>query len=287
MSMQKEVIILTGMSGAGKSTAIFAFEELKYECIENPPAELFDSLFQHIHQQGTKTNTVVSVTLFNAEKAITAAKRIPGLATRVVCLIAKESELVSRYKLTRHLHPLQSDGYTLLQAIQRDQALVDHLRTQVDIMFDSTGYSVMHFRQQLIASFNQSKHHLTLGIVSFGFKHGIPLDADFVFDLRVLENPYYKTNLKHQSGLDQPVIDFVKGQSMFVDLLKHAVNYFEVVIPQLIKEERPFYEIGIGCTGGRHRSVVFTQALGDVLKAKFSVGILTIHRDIQKHTDQE
>jgi UPF0042 nucleotide-binding protein len=285
--MQKEVIILTGMSGAGKSTAIFAFEELKYQCIENPPAELFASLFQHIHHQVTGTNTVVSVTLFTAEKAIAEAKKIPGLKLRVVCLIAKENELVSRYKLTRHLHPLQSEGYTLLQAIQRDQALVDQLRPQIDIMFDSTGYSVMHFRQQLIASFNQSKHHLTIGLVSFGFKHGIPLDADFVFDLRVLDNPYYKANLKHLSGLDQPVVEFVKGQTMFADLLKHAFNYFEVVIPQLLKEERPFYEIAIGCTGGRHRSVVFTQALGDLLKSKFSVGILTIHRDIQKHTDQE
>ena len=285
--MQKEVIILTGMSGAGKSTAIFAFEEMKYQCIENPPAELFASLFQHIHQQLTESNTVVSVTLFNAEKAIAAAKQVLGLKPRVVCLISKESELVSRYKLTRHIHPLQTEGYTLLQAIQRDQALVDQLRPQVDVMFDSTGYSVMHFRQQLIATFNQSKHHLTIGLVSFGFKHGIPLDADFVFDLRVLENPYYKPNLKNQSGLDQHVIDFVIGQPMFSELLKHAVNYFEVVIPQLLKEERPFYEISIGCTGGRHRSVVFTQALGEMLKTKFPVAILTIHRDIQKHNDQE
>jgi UPF0042 nucleotide-binding protein len=285
--MQKEVIILTGMSGAGKSTAIFAFEEMKYQCIENPPAELFSSLFQHIHQQLSVTNTVISVTLFNAEKAIAAAKQISGLKARVVCLIAKENELVSRYKLTRHLHPLQTEGYTLLQAIQRDQTLVNQLRTQVDIMFDSTGYSVMHFRQQLIATFSQTKHHLTIGVVSFGFKHGIPLDADFVFDLRVLDNPYYKANLKHQSGLDQPVIDYVKGQPMFADLIKHAVNYFEVVIPQLLKEERPFYEIAVGCTGGRHRSVVFTQTLGEILKNKFPIGILTIHRDIQKNTDQE
>jgi UPF0042 nucleotide-binding protein len=285
--MQKEVIILTGMSGAGKSTAIFAFEEMKYQCIENPPADLFSSLFQHINQQLTVDNTVVSVTLFNAEKAIAAAKKIPGLKPRVVCLIAKENELVSRYKLTRHLHPLQTEGYTLLQAIQRDQALVDQLRPQVDFMFDSTGNSVMNFRQQLIATFNQSKHHLTIGVVSFGFKQGIPQDADFVFDLRVLDNPYYIPNLKHQSGLDQPVIDYIKGQPMFADLLKHAVNYFEVVIPQLLKEERPFYEIAVGCTGGRHRSVVFTQALAEMLKSKFPVGILTIHRDIQKHTDQE
>lgn len=285
--MAQEVIILTGMSGAGKSTAIFAFEEIKFQCIENPPADLFPSLFQLVRQQMQSKKMLVSVPLMNAQRAIDTAKKIPGLTFRVVCLIAKESDLVSRYKLTRHMHPLQSEGFTLLQAIQRDQLMVESLRTQVDVMLDSTGFSVLQFRQQLIATFNQSKHHLTLGLVSFGFKHGIPLDADFVYDLRVLDNPYYHDQLKAKSGLDQPVIDYVKSQPMFQQLLQQAVHYFEIVIPQLLKEERPFYEIAIGCTGGRHRSVVFSQALGDELKKKFPIGTLMIHRDIQKHNDQE
>ncbi|MEN9819746.1 MAG: hypothetical protein RL379_524 [Bacillota bacterium] len=285
--MKSELIILTGMSGAGKSTAIFAFEEMKYQCIENPPADLFLSLFQHIHDQMTHVRSVVSVSLFNAQRAIEAAKKIPGLKTKVICLIAKEIDLVSRYKLTRHLHPLQTEGFTLMQAIQRDQALVESLRQQVDVMFDSTGFSVTQFRQQLIAMFSANQTHLTVGLVSFGFKHGIPLDADFVFDLRVLDNPYYQPGLKVLSGLDQPVIDFVKSQKMFQQLLEQAMHYLEIMMPQLLKEERPFYEIAIGCTGGRHRSVVFAQALGDKLKEKFPLGVLMIHRDIHKHTDQE
>ncbi len=285
--MKSELIILTGMSGAGKSTAIFAFEEMKYQCIENPPADLFLSLFQHIHDQMTHVRTVVSVSLFNAQRAIEAAKKIPGLKIKVICLIAKEIDLVSRYKLTRHLHPLQTEGFTLMQAIQRDQALVESLRPQVDVMFDSTGFSVTQFRQQLIAMFSANQTHLTVGLVSFGFKHGIPLDADFVLDLRVLDNPYYQPGLKVLSGLDQPVIDFVKSQKMFQQLLEQAMHYLEIMMPQLLKEERPFYEIAIGCTGGRHRSVVFAQALGDKLKEKFPLGVLMIHRDIHKHTDQE
>jgi UPF0042 nucleotide-binding protein len=230
---------------------------------------------------------VVSVSLFNAQRAIEAAKKIPGLKIKVICLIAKEIDLVSRYKLTRHLHPLQTEGFTLMQAIQRDQALVESLRPQVDVMFDSTGFSVTQFRQQLIAMFSANQTHLTVGLVSFGFKHGIPLDADFVFDLRVLDNPYYQPALKVLSGLDQPVIDFVKSQKMFQQLLEQAMHYLEIMTPQLLKEERPFYEIAIGCTGGRHRSVVFAQALGDKLKEKFPLGVLMIHRDIHKHTDQE
>ncbi len=285
--MKSELIILTGMSGAGKSTAVLAFEEMKYQCIENPPADLFLSLFQHIHAQMTQTKTVVIVSLFNAQRAIDATKKIPGLKAKVLCLIAKETDLVSRYKLTRHLHPLQTEGYTLMQAIQRDQAFVESLRTQVDVMFDSTGFTVTQFRQQLIAMFSANQSHLTIGLVSFGFKHGIPLDADFVFDLRVLENPYYQPALKSLSGLDQPVIDFVQSQQMFKALLQQAQQYLQVMIPQLIKEERPFYEIAVGCTGGRHRSVVFAQALGEKLKAQFPLGILMIHRDIHKHTDQE
>jgi UPF0042 nucleotide-binding protein len=285
--MKSELIILTGMSGAGKSTAIFAFEEMKYQCIENPPADLFLSLFQHIHDQMKHVRTVVSVSLFNAQRAIEAAKKIPGLKIKVICLIAKEIDLVSRYKLTRHLHPLQTEGFTLMQAIQRDQALVESLRPQVDVMFDSTGFSVTQFRQQLIAMFSANQTHLTVGLVSFGFKHGIPLDADFVFDLRVLDNPYYQPGLKVLSGLDQPVIDFVKSQKMFQQLLEQAMHYLEIMMPQLLKEERPFYEIAIGCTGGRHRSVVYAQALGDKLKEKFPLGVLMIHRDIHKHTDQE
>ena len=285
--MNAEVIILTGMSGAGKSTAVLAFEEMKYQCIENPPAELFLSVFQHIHSQVSKTKTVVIVSLFNAQKAIDAAKKVTGLKFKIICLIAKEVDLVSRYKLTRHLHPLQTEGFTLLQAIQRDQALVESLRNQVDVMFDSTGFSVTQFRQQLMAMFSNNQTHLTIGLVSFGFKHGIPLDADFVFDLRMVENPYYQPGLKSLSGLDKPVIDFVQSQKIFQQLLHQAQQYLQVVIPQIIKEERSFYEIAIGCTGGRHRSVVFAQALGEKLKGQFPLGILMIHRDIHKHTDQE
>jgi UPF0042 nucleotide-binding protein len=285
--MGKELIILTGMSGAGKSTAIFAFEEMKYQCIDNPPADLFPSLFKHIHQQMQGIKTVVSVTLYNAKRAIEAAKKVKGLTYKVLCLLATENELVSRYKLTRHIHPLQTEGFTLLQAIQRDQSLTESLRPLADWVIDTSGFSVIQFRQQLIATFQQAQHHLTLGFVSFGFKHGLPLDADFVFDLRVLTNPYYQPELKAKTGLDQPVIDFVKSQPLFQQLLTAAKQYLSIVIPQLIKEERPFYEIAIGCTGGRHRSVVFVQALSEAIKQSFPVGILTIHRDLQKHNDQE
>jgi len=285
--MKDEVIILTGMSGAGKTTAIFAFEEMRYQVVENPPADLFPSLFQLLHQQMTSTKSVVSVTLYNLARAIKAARDIPGLNITVLCLVANENDLISRYKLTRHIHPLQAQGYTLAQAIHRDQQLVDEIRPSISYLFDTSNLSVTSFRQRLVNTFNQSKPHLTLGLVSFGFKHGLPIDADFVFDLRLLQNPYYDEQLKHLTGLEQAVIEFVENQPRFQQLLEQAVVYLKLVIPELMKEERAFYEIAIGCTGGKHRSVVFANALAKRLIAIFPVGVMTIHRDIEKVADQQ
>jgi RNase adapter protein RapZ len=143
------------------------------------------------------------------------------------------------------------------------------------------------FRQRLISMFSAEKTHLTIGLVTFGFKHGLPMDADFVFDLRLLQNPYYDDQLKHLTGLDEPVVQYVQSQQLFQTLLTQAIQYLQVVIPQLIKEERPFYEIAIGCTGGKHRSVVFANALSKQLAHLFPIGLLTIHRDMHKVADQE
>jgi RNase adapter protein RapZ len=285
--MKDEVIILTGMSGAGKTTAIFAFEEMRYQVVENPPADLFPSLFQLIHQQLSSTKSVVSVTLYNLSRAIKAAASIPGLHVTVLCLVANENDLISRYKLTRHIHPLQTEGYTLAQAIARDAQLVNEIRPSISTLLDTSGLSVTNFRQRLINMFSDTKPHLTLGLVTFGFKHGLPLDADFVFDLRLLQNPYYDEGLKNLTGLDPKVIEYVETQPLYQTLLTQALAYLKVVIPQLLKEERPFYEIAIGCTGGKHRSVVFAQALSKILPTVFPVGIMMIHRDIHKAADQE
>jgi RNase adapter protein RapZ len=280
--MKPEVIILTGMSGAGKTTAIFAFEEMRFQVVENPPADLFPSLFQLIHQQMHQTKSVISVSLYNLPRALDAAKKIPGLHVTVLCLVANETDLMSRYKLTRHIHPLQSEGYTLVQAIQRDMTLVNTIRPSISMLLDTSNMSVTNFRQRLISMFSEGKSNLTLGLVTFGFKHGLPLDADFVFDLRLLQNPFYEEHLKALTGLDDAVIQFVESQPLYQQLLQQAIAYMQVVIPQLLKEERPFYEIAIGCTGGKHRSVVFAKALGKALASQFPIGILTIHRDLHK-----
>jgi RNase adapter protein RapZ len=282
------LIILTGMSGAGKSTAMLLFEELKLRCIENPPVELFTSLFELIYKQEASETTVVSVNLLNAMKALKAAKAIEGLKFEVVCLVASVQDLLSRYKLTRHLHPLQAEGYTLTRAIDLDLSLVESIKPSIDTLIDSSHLTAKNFRQKLMARFSSTTHKaMTVSFVTFGFKHGVPIDADTVFDVRAIPNPYYEESLRRLSGLDKPVETFVKDQPSYQTLLKSAILHIENYLALLLLEGRPSYEIAIGCTGGRHRSVVFAVALAEALANSMDVSVVITHRDIEKMHEAE
>ena len=283
-----KLYILTGMSGAGKSQAMLAFEELHFRCIENPPVELYTSLFELIAKSKSEETTVVSVNLLNANKAIKAAKAVNGLTFQVVCLIASVQDLLSRYKLTRHLHPLQAEGYTLTRAIDLDLSLADALRPFVDILIDTTSLTVKNFRQKLYGRFSTShQKSMMVSFVTFGFKHGIPTDADMVFDVRVIPNPFYVEDLKPLSGMDQPVIDYVFAQKSYQTLFDSARSHLSNYLALLIAEGRPSYEVAIGCTGGRHRSVVFATELAKALMTSLNVATLITHRDLDKMNEIE
>lgn len=283
-----QLIILTGMSGAGKSTAMLLFEELHLRCIENPPVELFTSLFELIYKESESETTVVSVNLLNAMKAVKAAKAISGLKFELVCLVASVQDLLSRYKLTRHLHPLQAEGYTLTRAIDLDLSLVESIKPNIDTLIDSSHLTSKNFRQKLMARFSSITHKsMTVSLVTFGFKHGVPLDADSVFDVRAIPNPFYEDSLRALSGLDQAVTTFVTTQPSYQTLFQSALTHIKSYLHLLIQEGRPSYEIAIGCTGGRHRSVVFAIALADALTASMDVGVVITHRDIEKMNEAE
>lgn len=283
-----QLIILTGMSGAGKSTAMLLFEELHLRCIENPPVELFTSLFELIHKESQTETTVVSVNLLNATKALKAARAITGLKFELVCLVASVQDLLSRYKLTRHLHPLQAEGYTLTRAIDLDLSLVESIKPSIDTLIDSSHLSSKNFRQKLMARFSSVSHKaMTVSFVTFGFKHGVPLDADTVFDVRAIPNPYYEEPLRSLSGLDKPVQSFVMSQSSYQTLFQSALAHIQSYLTLLIQEGRPSYEIAIGCTGGRHRSVVFAVALAEALTASIDITAVITHRDIDKMHEAE
>ncbi len=284
---QREVIVLTGMSGAGKSSALLAFEELGYRCIDNPPADLYTSLFDLMVHEAKAIKTVVSINLLNAKRAIEKARMIEGLSLHVICLVASLPDILSRYKLTRHLHPLQAEGYTLAKAIDTDLSLVEAIRPDVDMLLDTTGMKPIIFKEKLFSLFQLNAHAIRLSLVSFGFKHGIPMDADTVLDVRVLDNPFHHEHLRKLSGLDEPIQTFVQQQAMFQTMLQSVETSLSTYIDWLVAQKRHYYECAIGCTGGRHRSVVFVEALCLALQKDPRIDVHIYHRDIDKYINDE
>ena len=284
----RDVILLTGMSGAGKTTALLAFEELRYRCIDNPPADLYTALFELVHHEVNAIKTVISVNLLNAKRAIEKARHIEGLRIHVICLVASLPDILSRYKLTRHLHPLQAEGYTLAKAIDTDLSLVEAIRPDVNDLVDTTGMKVTFFKEKLFSLFRHTPEKvMTVSLVSFGFKHGLPMDADMVMDVRVLDNPFHHEALRSLSGLDTKIIDFVERQAMFQTLIHQVQSNLHGYLDVVIQQGRHYYEFSVGCTGGRHRSVVFVETLAKALRNDPRLDVLVYHRDIDKFMNQE
>ena len=274
------VVILTGLSGAGKSTALFVFEEMQYYCIENVPTPMYDQLFQLINSGDERyQKAVVAVNLSEATPAIEAAKRQPGLLVRVIALTATIEELLSRYKLTRHAHPLQTTGATLFQAIKNEIEIFNDCHGNFDMVIDTTTLSVAQLRGKLFTTFlEKASDSMTLELVSFGYKYGVPADVDLVIDTRILPNPFWVEELRKKTGLDQEVVQYVFDN----DIAREFLNYLEMEIrfylPFFIKESRPFYTIGIGCTGGQHRSVAVAEYAAKLFKGIVKTNVH--HRDI-------
>jgi UPF0042 nucleotide-binding protein len=198
-------------------------------------------------------------------------------------LVASVSDVLSRYKLTRHLHPLQAEGYTLIKAIDTDVSLVEVIRSNVDILIDTTGFKIDVFKQKIFTIFRGDPQKLlTLSLVSFGFKHGIPLDADTVFDIRLLQNPFYEDDLRSLTGLDIPVIDYVKAQPLFQAFFDQFYAAASLTLQTLLSQKRTYYELAVGCTGGRHRSVVMVESLAHFIKQDGRFDVFVHHRDLSK-----
>lgn len=274
------VVILTGLSGAGKSTALFAFEEMQYYCIENVPTPLFAQLFKLIASGDDRyQKAVVAVNLSEAKQAIDCAKSLKGLDVRILGLTATHDELLSRYKLTRHAHPLQTQGSTLSRAIRKEIDLFSECHGDFDLVIDTTTLSVATFREKLFTTFlEKASDSMTLELVSFGYKYGIPADVDLVIDTRILPNPFWVEELKKKTGQDADVVSYVFDNDIGREFLRHAEAQIRYYLPFFIKESRPFYTIGIGCTGGQHRSVAVTEYLAKIFKGIIKTNVH--HRDV-------
>ena len=286
---QPDLVVITGMSGAGRTEAIHTFEDLGYFCIDNLPARLLPTLLDLAGSpEGKSTHQRIAVVcdarnrdFFPRLASELDALNRRGIDHRVIFLDAADEKLIARYKSSRRRHPLCDDGMTIVQGIQRERSLLFNLRESAWAVIDTTDMLPQQLRARLKSLFSTSEERkgLAVTVYSFGFKHGAPLDADIVIDVRFLPNPYYDPDLRHLTGLDPAVRDYVMCRSETEEFQKRWRALLDCVMPGYVAEGKQQLAIAVGCTGGQHRSVAIAESTGDYLKTRgYRVSIA--HRDL-------
>ena len=282
-----ELVIITGMSGAGKTVAVQSFEDLGYFCIDNMPPTLLPTFWELVKESGKISRIALVIDLrsrdfFNeVDSLIATLDNTQLVTTRIIFLDSSDSVLVSRYKETRRNHPLAPDG-RVSDGIARERELLMDLRTRAQIIIDTSDISPRQLRERLIKDF-ATKDYQTfhVEVMSFGFKYGVPIDADIIWDVRFLPNPHYIPELRPQTGLDAPVYDYVMKQPETQAFYSKLIDVIEFCLPGYKKEGKSSVTIAIGCTGGKHRSVAIAERIANHLKtANYAVNIS--HRDYMK-----
>lgn len=283
-----KILILTGMSGAGKSTAFKMLEDIGYYCVDNLPVQLLKS-FIDLSDNGTGDQQKVAVGLdvrndsLELLQDILPELRDDGKKYSILFLDAEDEVLVKRYKETRRNHPLS--GTERIQAgIEKERAEIKFLKEQADYIIDTTHLLTRELKEELQKIFVEQEDfkNLFVTVMSFGFKYGIPSDADLVFDVRFLPNPYYVHELRPKTGNDVEIQQFVMKNDEAHEFLNKLEDMIKFLIPNYIKEGKNQLVIAIGCTGGKHRSVTLANAIYERLSENDSIGIKIEHRDIDK-----
>lgn len=282
-----ELVIITGMSGAGKTVAVQSFEDLGYFCIDNMPPTLLPTFWELVKESGKISRIALVIDLrsrdfFNeVDSLIATLDNTQLVTTRIIFLDSSDSVLVSRYKETRRNHPLAPDG-RVSDGIARERELLMDLRTRAQIIIDTSDISPRQLRERLIKDF-ATKDYQTfhVEVMSFGFKYGMPIDADIIWDVRFLPNPHYIPELRPQTGMDAPVYDYVMKQPETQAFYSKLIDVIEFCLPGYKKEGKSSVTIAIGCTGGKHRSVAIAERIANHLKTdNYAVNIS--HRDYMK-----
>lgn len=288
MNEQVEVVIITGMSGAGKTVAIQSFEDMGYYCIDNMPPELLPTFWELTQQSGrfSKVALVMDLRMKDffkqVEGAVSQVEETPYIVKKVLFLDAKEEELVSRYKESRRSHPLAQDG-RVIEGIQQEKELLANIKRKAQLVIDTTDLTPRQLREKLLKAFSDSETGdlFRIELVSFGFKHGLPIDADIAMDVRFLPNPYYIPELREKTGVDQEVYDYVMQQSETEEFFNRFMGLLAVNLPGYKREGKSNVNIAIGCTGGHHRSVALVERVAQQLRSDgYNVNIS--HRDKDK-----
>ena len=281
------LVLVTGMSGAGRTEAMHVFEDLGYYCVDNLPSRLIGDL---LSLEESPRRVAVVCDARNGEYFSNLVHELDGLTDagidyKLVFLDADDERLLARYKSSRRRHPLCLDGMTITQGIQRERALLEELRQRADVVVDTTAMLPQKLRSVLRSQFasGTERSGLAVTVYSFGFKHGAPKDADVVIDVRFLPNPYYDPALRPLTGLDEPVRDFVMLREETLEFVQRWHELLDVVMPGYVSEGKQQLAIAIGCTGGQHRSVALAQSTADYLKSK-GYRVSLAHRDLSLAT---
>ena len=286
-SDRTSLVLVTGLSGSGKSTAANSFEDLGYYVVDNLPLPLLRSFLMDPSAVVEGHEKIAVITDVRAPGFAAEAPRLiqevsgRGLSPTVLFLEASEGALVRRFSETRRPHPLAGDG-PAIEGIRRERAVLAELRGLADVVFDTTDWSIHEVRRSIYREFADepgAEPSLVVSVVSFGFKHGIPNGSDLLFDVRFLPNPHFEPGLREQSGLDGPVLEFLKEQKDYLDFLGRIEDFLLYLLPRYRSENRSYLSVGIGCTGGRHRSVAVAEELVARLKAA-DWPARTLHRDL-------
>ncbi len=288
-SSLQDLVVITGFSGAGKSTAMNVFEDAGYFCVDNLPPEMIRSLLDLFVHRGSKVERAAVVSdvrggvYFEALREVVDDLERLGLTHHVLFLEASEQTLVNRYKETRRRHPLAPEG-SIAAGVAAERALLEPLRGRADLVIDTTGMSVSMLRGRIADELlpNQSVSRLAVTFMSLGFKHGPPRDEDLAIDVRFLPNPHYEPELRALTGHDEEVVRYIGRDGRLDELYVRLHALLDFLLPEYVSEGKSHLVIAIGCTGGRHRSVAIAEHLAARYRDHDDLEVAVSHRDIDK-----
>ncbi|WEG13628.1 RNase adapter RapZ [Pullulanibacillus sp. KACC 23026] len=287
MAQSIQIVIITGMSGAGKTVAMQCFEDLGFFCIDNLPPTLLPKFIEMVEETGDKLSKIALVmdlrgrdffdSLFGSIDHLDLNAHVKP---KILFLDAKDNVLVRRYKETRRSHPLAPRGLPL-EGIQSERRMLEEIKGRAQYYIDSTELKPIELKEKIVAMFGEETDaHFNVNVVSFGFKYGIPIDADLMFDVRFLPNPHYVEHMRERTGLDSDVASYVFKWSETKQFLNKLMDFLTFMLPQYKREGKSQLVIAIGCTGGKHRSVALSEEIAKRLSESYTAK--ATHRDIHK-----
>ncbi|MCH7741052.1 MAG: RNase adapter RapZ [Proteobacteria bacterium] len=281
------LIIISGRSGSGKSTALHVLEDMGYYCIDNLPVTLLRSLIERLAGDQSISNAAVSIDARNIAVDLVEFPEVVQsfdkkvVATKIIYLDSSSPALVKRFSETRRKHPLSDNNTDLREALEYERELLRPISNMADLIVDTTNLSIHELRDLIKSRVAQENHKFALLFQSFAYKNGVPVDADIVFDVRCLPNPHWKPNLRNLTGLDKPVQQFLDEQSEFLEMFGDLTTYLQTWLPRFEANNRSYMTIAVGCTGGQHRSVYICLKLFHYFAPQWE-NVQIRHRELSK-----